>query len=205
LRESSRVEAASRVLVESAMHGDRAAIARLLEQNLPRLRAYVRLNADPNVRQHESCSDLVQSVCKEVLEHMGTLEYRGEGLFRAWLFQAALNKIQERRRFHRAGKRDRAREDRRSRLLEEELHECYGAIASPSRVAMARESVQRMEAAFDGLPEEYREVIVLSRIVGLSRKEVAERMHRSEGSVAMLLSRALLRLVAVMDRMGGRR
>ena len=46
----------------------------------------------------------------------------------------------------------------------------------------------------DSLKPEYREVIVLSRIERLSSEEIARRLDRSKGAVAMLLSRALVAL-----------
>ena len=60
------------------------------------------------------------------------------------------------------------------------------SFASPSAHAMGREAMERLESAFDRLPEDYREVIVLSRICGLSRAEVAASMQRSEASVRNL-------------------
>jgi hypothetical protein len=58
--------------------------------------------------------------------------------------------------------------------------------------------VRNLEAAFDELPEHYREVITLSRIAGLSRAEIAAHMGRSEASVRNLLSRALVVLAEAM-------
>jgi RNA polymerase sigma-70 factor (ECF subfamily) len=54
--------------------------------------------------------------------------------------------------------------------------------------------MERLERALASLTPEYREVILLSRVEGLSRAEVAVRMQRSEGSVRMLLHRALAAL-----------
>ena len=51
-----------------------------------------------------------------------------------------------------------------------------------------------LEAAFDDLPEHYREVVTLSRIAQLSRAEIARQMGRTEASVRNLLSRALIAL-----------
>jgi type IV pilus assembly protein PilW len=74
------------------------------------------------------------------------------------------------------------------------LLDCYRTFCTPSGVLQAREEVERIEAAFDALPDDYREVITLSRIVGLSHAEIAERSGRSEGATRTLLYRALGRL-----------
>jgi RNA polymerase sigma factor (sigma-70 family) len=76
---------------------------------------------------------------------------------------------------------------------------CYASLSSPSRAAMAREGVARIEAAFARLPEHYREVITLARIVGLSQEELAEVTGRSVASARNLLTRALVRLAALLD------
>ncbi|MCA8975247.1 MAG: hypothetical protein KDC98_11025, partial [Planctomycetes bacterium] len=56
-----------RDLVDSASHGDPQAVEELLVRHLPRLRAFVRLRSPFALRARESCSDLVQSVCREVI------------------------------------------------------------------------------------------------------------------------------------------
>jgi RNA polymerase sigma factor (sigma-70 family) len=57
-----------------------------------------------------------------------------------------------------------------------------------------------MERAFDLLSDDHREVITLSRIVGLSHAEIAAELGRSEGAVRVLLSRALVAYVDALDR-----
>lgn len=187
---------ASRLLVDRASQGDREAIGELLERHLPALRVFVRLQVDPLLRERESCSDLVQSTCRALLENLGAFEYRGEGAFRHWLYTAALNKIRERHRYHGAERRDPAREVADG---EARLGELYGSLLTPSRVAMARERVAQLEAAFARLPDDYRDVILLCRIVGLPQDEVAERMGRSVDSVRNLLFRALARVAALAN------
>jgi RNA polymerase sigma factor (sigma-70 family) len=60
---------------------------------------------------------------------------------------------------------------------------------------MTAEELERLEAAFDRLPDDYREVITLARLVGLPLAAIGRQMGgRSEGAVSMLLARALTRL-----------
>jgi hypothetical protein len=54
--------------------------------------------------------------------------------------------------------------------------------------------MRRLEVVFAQLPEDYRQVITLARIVGLSHAEIAGEMGRNEGTVRVLLHRALVRL-----------
>lgn len=170
-------------------------IDELLARHLPALRVFVRLQAGPWVRMRESCSDLVQSTCRELIEGLDGFEWRGDDQFRHWLFAAALNKIRERDRYHRAERRAPGKEVDDAA----DLGALYGSLLTPSRVAMGRETVERLEAAFDRLPDDYREVILLCRVVGLPQLEVARRMGRSVDSVRNLLLRALARVAALAD------
>ena len=195
-------------LVTAAAGGDTGAVQQLLQRHLPGLRAYVRLRAGATLRKHESSSDLVQSVCRDVLENMGRFRYPGEAAFRAWLYATAMRKIADRAEYWRAAMRDPAREvrlspgsaTRPSGTDDARLMEVYRAsFFSPSQAAMGREALGRIEQAFEKLPEDYREVIVLSRVVGLSRTEIAERMGRTEASVRNLVSRALAELAEHLE------
>jgi len=186
-------------LTEAAVGGDRQALDELLKCYLPEVRAFIRLRAGPMIRARESHSDLVQSVCREVIENAGRLQYPSESAFKRWLYTTALRKIMDRRDYYLAQKRDVLRDralERRSTSAEpdseqQDLLACYQSFSTPSRRAMVREEVERIEAVFEDLPPEYREVITLAHVVGLSRAEIAEQMGRTEGAVRMLLHRAL--------------
>jgi RNA polymerase sigma-70 factor, ECF subfamily len=164
----------------------------LLVHYLPRLRAFVRARLGEQLRRRESASDIVQSVCRELAEERGHAKFEFEPQFRAWLFTAALNKIRERARFWRAEKRDDRRLDSvgDDRHLED-LSVGYSGVFTPSRVAAAREQLERLETALDALDEDHREVIALARIARLPHDEIAQRMGRSVGAVRQLLGRAL--------------
>jgi RNA polymerase sigma-70 factor (ECF subfamily) len=180
-------------LTAAAAAGDRDAVERLLERMLPDLRAFVRLRASPMLRRHDAQSDLVQSVCREILTHTDRFEHASEGAFRRWLFTTTLRKLSNRRNHHLAVRRDVGREvsgaDREAALMD-----AYARIATPSRHASVREELARVEAAMETLDEEERAVIVLARIVGLSRAQIADELGITEGAVRMRLHRALATL-----------
>lgn len=188
----------ARHLFDRASHGDGRAFERLIESYLPRLRGYVRVHLGEDLRQRLSADDVVQSVCRELVEKEPDLRFPDEARFRGWLFTAALSKIREKGRFHRRERRDVGREYVPAASEEEDrlLAQAYASAHSPSRQAMAREHVERFEAAFASLSEEHREVIALARIARLPHDVVAERMGRSVGAVRQLLGRALLKLAA---------
>ncbi len=200
---SRRMEPDTLALAEAAARGDEAAVGKLLELHLPELRAFVRLRAGALIRARESTSDIVQSVCREVLQNAERFRFPTETAFRQWLFTTALRKLVDRREHWQAAKRDHAREHplgpEPGALSESRLVAAYRRLSSPSGHAMAREEIERLESAFDELPEDYREVITLSRILGLSRAEIAQQMGRTEASVRMLLVRALAQLAAILE------
>jgi RNA polymerase sigma-70 factor, ECF subfamily len=183
---------------EAAQNLDPGAVDALLQRHLPGLRAFVRLRVNPALRAKESCSDLVQSVCTDLLENLDHFDYQGEAPFRAWLFTSALNKIREHERYFARDKRDVNREVRLSDAEARSLADCYASCLSPSLEAMVHEKIALIEAAFDRLPEDYREVLTLKRCAGLSHAEIAGHLGRTEGAVRTLLSRALTRLSGVI-------
>jgi RNA polymerase sigma-70 factor, ECF subfamily len=182
-------------LLQRASQHDPAAVATLLEQHLPALRAFVRLKAGPSLLAKESCSDLAQSVCRDVLEHAERFRFGGEAEFRKWLFTTAMRKIADRAEHWRAGKRDARREH--GGLEEEELRGLHG-IYTPSGQAAAREELQRMEAGFAQLAPEKQEVILMARLMGLSHAQIAQELGKTEVAVRSILSRALAELAAAL-------
>jgi RNA polymerase sigma-70 factor (ECF subfamily) len=186
-----------RDLTQAAARGDRAAIDELVEHYLPELRAFVRLRLGAALRQREAHSDIVQSACREALERAESFRHAGAAAFRKWLFTMALRKIGKRMRHHRAQKRDVAREAPRaihSDADDARVVDCYHTFSSPSERAVAREEMERVEAAFEQLSEEQREVVTLAHIVGLSRAEIAAQIGSTEGAVRVTLHRALAKL-----------
>jgi RNA polymerase sigma-70 factor (subfamily 1) len=187
-------------LAHRAAAGDAAALDLLLTLHLPAVRAFVRLHMGPDLRARESMSDIVQSVCRELLTHKERFHFGGEGGFKAWLFTAARRKIANRARELEHQKRDVQREV--AGLSEGHiaaLGGAYARISSPTGAALRREDVERLEAAIDRLTDEQKEVITLAHLVGLSRAEIGAHMGRTEEAVRALLHRAMARLSILLD------
>jgi RNA polymerase sigma-70 factor (ECF subfamily) len=72
-------------------------------------------------------------------------------------------------------------------------------IESPSSGALRREREIQLANALSELPDDYRDIIMLRHIQGLSFEEVAARMDRSSGAVRMLWLRALKRLRELLE------
>jgi RNA polymerase sigma-70 factor, ECF subfamily len=177
-------------LVAAAARGDESAMHLLLQEYLPRIRAYVRLRTGGALLDHESRSDLVQSICRDLLENARRLHSTDIDGFQAWLFSTAQRKLADRAAQWATQKRDPRREVHVDDGEGDVLGACRGFF-TPSQQASAREELTRVEQALGELPEERREVILLAKVLGLSRQEIGARLGRSEGAVRVLLTRAL--------------
>jgi RNA polymerase sigma-70 factor (ECF subfamily) len=182
------------LLVEAAA-GDRGALEALLHRHLPGLRAFLRLRMGPRLRAREASCDLVQSVCREILERAELFAHGSEDGFRRWLYKTAQRKVADRADYYRAAKR---KVDAEVELGDEQLAACYRSVCTPSRDASAREQLARVEAAFDKLSDEHREVVLGVRMLGLSHRELAARLGKTEGAVRATLFRAMARLTELL-------
>ena len=196
----SQADDDDRALALRASQGDPNCVEQLLVRYLPRLQAFVRSQVDAKMRIRESVSDMVQSTCREVIANGPDFEWQGEARFRGWLFTTALNKIRARGRYWDADKRAAPP----ASVPPEEIGDAYAQANSPSHVLAGQEAQTSVDKAMAALPEDYRQVVALSRVAELPHVEVARIMGRTEGAVRMLLSRALCELVAQIDQVEGR-
>jgi RNA polymerase sigma-70 factor, ECF subfamily len=166
------------------------------------LRAFVRMRISPTLRAVESASDVLQSACLEILSHPNRFEFKGETEFKNWLYGAVLFKIRDHERYYRTQRRDPRRIVPLSDAQNVGLLHSYASFCAPSMVAIANEEVARIEVALDGLDEAQREIITLSRIIGMSHREIAEQLGIKEQSARARLHRALANLAVSIDRSG---
>jgi RNA polymerase sigma-70 factor, ECF subfamily len=105
--------------------------------------------------------------------------FRGEGSYRAWLFQIANNAVAT---WH-------ARK-RAADLLVEDLPEAADPTPSPASQAITQEQRGVVWGAVATLPPAQRQVVALRYINDLSVAEIAKATRRSHGAVRILLHRA---------------
>jgi RNA polymerase sigma factor (sigma-70 family) len=73
----------------------------------------------------------------------------------------------------------------------------------PGRLVLRRADGERIRAAVDGLPAEFREVIVLRELEGMSYKEIAATAGIPIGTVMSRLTRARQRLLEILSHDAG--
>jgi RNA polymerase sigma-70 factor, ECF subfamily len=186
-------------LLRLAHAGDGQALGRLLELYHDYLALLARLQIGRRLQGKVDASDLVQETFLKA--HRDFVRFRGgtEAEWVCWLREIlACNLAQQVRRYFGTQRRD-VRLERKlmnelnesSRVLDQAL---VGRQSSPSQRAARREQAVLLAGALAQLPEDYREVIILSHLQGLSFPEVARRMGRTLDSVKNIWARALARL-----------
>jgi len=78
-----------------------------------------------------------------------------------------------------------------------EALEIAADLPGPEQSAIARDELRRLQAALDRLPPRCRQVILLRRVEGLSRPEIAQRMGIAEGTVSQHLEQGIRALVEI--------
>jgi len=158
------------------------------EQHRERLLSVIYLRMGPNLRVRMDPEDVLQEVAIEAVHSWHTLS--DEANAGAWLVTLARRKIA---RILRDQLGVAARDPRRELPIPTEMPLADGR-SGPVTNADRKDRLELLEQAMQRLSEDHREVIVQMRVEGLSAKEVAERMGRTENAVHLLLSRALKRL-----------
>ncbi|MCA8965392.1 MAG: sigma-70 family RNA polymerase sigma factor [Planctomycetes bacterium] len=158
------------------------------EQHRERLLSVIYLRMGPNLRVRMDPEDILQEVAIEAVNSWRTLS--DEANAGAWLVTLARRKIA---RILRDQLGVAARDPRREHAIKTELP-VADRRSGPVTHADRKDRLELLEQALERLSDDHREVILLMKIEGLSGKEVAERMGRSENATHLLLSRALKRL-----------
>ncbi|HMK07514.1 MAG TPA: sigma-70 family RNA polymerase sigma factor [Anaerolineales bacterium] len=177
-------------LIGDARRGDLEAFNRLVLTH--QAKAYNlawRITGDP-----ELAADATQEAFLSAFRKIGT--YRG-GSFRAWILRIVTNACYDELRHHKR------RPAESLEALEEESMAGEGmgdpqALAShsddPATAHERAEVVRAIERCLDGLPADFRTVVVLADVLALDYGEVAAAMGTPVGTVRSRLARARARL-----------
>ena len=186
-------------LVALAKEGDQPAIDQLCRIYGERVRRIIRFRLDQKLRPKLDSVDIVQDALILALGGLKDFTYRNEGDFLRWLSRIAENKLHDISKKFYADKRDIRKEISFKQEGSSTDGSFFGATepigtTTPSVIMRRREALDRLEKALDTLKPEYKEVIVLKRIEGLTHAEIAERLAKSTNAVPMLLFRAMAAL-----------
>jgi RNA polymerase sigma-70 factor (ECF subfamily) len=157
------------------------------------------------IRSKLDSMDLVQDAFVLALQDLEDFTYRNEGDFLRWLSKIAENRIRDNVKKLHADKRNIRKEVpilNRVSTTERSSSGVLGPVATttPSVIVSKREDLDKLGKAIDKLRPEYREVIILKKIEGLSYKEIGNRLGKSTDAVGMLVSRAMISLINAFER-----
>jgi RNA polymerase sigma-70 factor (ECF subfamily) len=182
----------------SSADDDRIALSRL-ERYRSWLGLLARMEVEGRFRAKFDASDVVQQTLLEAVRAWPDFRGRTDAECGAWLRQIlARVLLHEMRHYAGTQRRDLGREVSLEQSLFESSQRLGNMLAAPGSTPSAHLDRQEREIqlaeALARLPEDYRRVILLRNIEGLSHEEVAHRMKRGTGAVRMLWVRALGKL-----------
>ena len=186
-------------LVVLAKDGDKSALDQLYRVYAERVRWMVRFRMSRELRSKLDSMDLVQDTLIHAFNGLDNFTYKNEGDFVRWLSKIAENELRGNLKKLHAAKRDIHKEVRLDNYGPTTAGGFVGILASnkpttPSVIMSRKEELDKLAQAMDALKSEYRKVIVLNKIEGLSYKEIAGRMDKSSDAVRKLVSRAIAEL-----------
>jgi RNA polymerase sigma-70 factor (ECF subfamily) len=192
-------------LITMAQGGNDDALDQLCDIYGERIRRIVRFRMGPELRHQLESMDLVQETLFEAVKDLGDFCYSNDGDFLRWLSSIVENTIRDNVDRMHAAKRDVRRQISLDHMATHASHpglDAHIPVASttPSVVLSLREDLDRLERAMDRLKPQYREVLVLAKIEGLSCKEIAARQNKNPAAVAMSLSRAIVAVTNLFER-----
>jgi len=171
----------------------------------PRLRLLLLHLAGPALRRRVDLDDLLQEVYLRALTSELPAPTHGEAELARFLVALARHAVIDVARALRAEKRgppplslDRGDEPGERGALRASA--VLARSGGPATKAAAGETERALHARFEELPAEYRRVIGLRQLEGLSAREAAARLGRSETAVHSLYRRALLAWEQALER-----
>jgi RNA polymerase sigma-70 factor (ECF subfamily) len=191
-------------LLQEARAGDAATLGRLLELYRRYLALLARVQIGQRFQGKVDASDLVQETFLEAHRNFARFQGASEAQLVCWLRQILAAKLADLLRRYLGTQ---GRDVRLEREIEDALDHSSAVLdggliapqSSPSQQAARREQAVLLADALGQLPDDYREVVVLRNLEGLTFPEVARRMGRSLDSVEKLWMRALARLRQLLE------
>ena len=175
----------TQILVDQAKGGDRAAFDELVGRFRSRLQDSIqswtrfRVGALPDVQE------VLQETFIRAFRSIGNFEWTHDDALFRWLCGIAKRTLAQAAQDHR-------------KVREKQVTTCFGGVPndgpSQSRALRRDERFDRLERSLEMLRPEHRRVLILSRIEGLTVKQIAKRLDRPPRTVKYFLACALREL-----------
>ena len=185
-------------LLDKISRGDESAFTSLFEKYQKRLALLIHYKLSPELRRLTEVEDVLQETFLEAFRDIKQFRYENPGGFFGWLSRIADHVVADTARFHGRQKR-RAADNVRFRSIGNPDGPEPVDSATPSRLLAEKEKLIALIQKLDQLPEDYRRVILLAKVEGLSNAELAEQLGRTRESTALLLHRAIKRFRTLQE------
>ncbi|MBL9076130.1 MAG: sigma-70 family RNA polymerase sigma factor [Planctomycetes bacterium] len=186
--------------LDRARAGDGAALDEVLAATEARLRRVVDRRLGARLRTSLRRSDILQNAYLAMLDALPRFEGRTPDAFVAWVSQIIEHDIQRQHRWFGARKRRAPSRTSQRNALARILHD---TPPTPSAEVAQDERQTLVRAALQKLEPDHARIIELAVFEGLSHREIADRLQRSEGASRMLLQRARAALALELERLTG--
>ena len=178
-------------LIERVKNGDSDAFTGLFDKHRSRLAVLIHYRLGQDLRGLVDVDDVLQETLIRAYRDIERFDYRSPGSFMKWLARIAEHVLADLARHE-------GRQKREATLVRFRSDSNPGGpepidSMTPSRIFRESEALQRLIRELDQLPEDYRTVILLAKIEGLSTREIAERLGKSGEAASLLLHRAIKR------------
>lgn len=168
----------SELLTLVTQHSDQQAFGELYERHFTPIFRYV----FARIESRFEAEDMTEEVFIKVWRAMPS--YIQSGLpFSAFVFRVAQNTLID--YYRKTGRK------LKSVSLDDDGNQLHELLANPIDVVNQRMEIKTLREALMQLNDDYRQVLVLRFLDGLSPQETAETMQRSEGAIRVLQHRAL--------------
>ncbi len=184
-------------LLQQLRQGDAIAFAHYLDRECPRLEKYVATRLGAGLRGKMEPADVVQDVCLDAVRAFPEMDFSGQAPF-GWLCQLVERKIIDAHRRFNSQKRGANEVPLQGGAAgggqDDLIQLLVASITSPSQAFSRNRQESRMLGALAELTPEQQLAMKLRYVQGLSSREVALQLGKSDGATRVILSRTLNQL-----------
>jgi len=179
-------ELSDRELVERFQAGDKNVLSELLNRYQSRI---YRLSYGI-LRNPQDAEEVIQEVFLRLFQKLDS--FKGDSTFASWLYRVAINTTYMKLREKRGA--DMLSLDSVSQYLDEQIekHDALDWTSRPDDELLTEESLKIISEVIEQLPEEFKTVLILRDVEGLSTEEVGKLLGLTPPAIKSRLHRARL-------------
>ena len=196
-------------LIDQIRRGDAAALAQFFDRRRPQLLAFIDRRMGAALRGRLEPDDILQDAIVSALRALPTTQLTDRDPF-GWLCQLAEQRIVDRAREFDAEKRDVHREISGHQRLQSaagtnaELIELLAAsMTSVTKAVVRNERQARLQIHLAKLSPDTQTILRQRYVEGLTTREIANALGKTDGAVRVLISRTLHELQDALQTVGG--